>query len=746
MTFKPSRLLLACMVLMFSAGQAVAKSDAVDNGYYTPKDKEFYLTSDEIFFIRPGLDAEIVEFKLPADLKPEVTFTLKDPGGLALDVDGVTTPGPIEMRYYLTFVGEDGQKDIFEWGNRDRDGDLTNMGNGKYRYKFDNALPSDYDMDATYTFALRARRDLREWDLDRYVVNEIYDFVPSGASEPMPRQVVTTETCNGRCHDPLAMHGGGYVEVDMCTQCHNPNYMATRGEEARDHARMDVLIHAIHSSDEVHYPTEINDCQVCHTGGTPTENFPLVASPNPVPVCDGSGKGVTTLSWDFPKRYEIRMGTADGKLFASGKGEGSAETGKWTRDMLEFFVVDPATGETIQQLGVDNTTFGCLGNAPFSAYGEPAAMHTNWLDHPSRLVCGSCHSYIDWETGEGHSDLNFPIDNDEVCAGCHKPYAGREFDRTIMGAHMPFLSSSQFPGLIFELVEITNTDPGKRPIVKFKLYSKNGMVDLDQLTRLRLSIWGPNEDWDGGDSYGDYQEEAVGNSTLVGNTYTFQFERALPDDAMGSYSLGVEGRDEVEIVVGVGETEEDHDTLESLVFPFAVTDDTAMPRRMVVDDANCEACHANLALHGNNRRNANYCITCHRPERLDIAEPAENVSFKWMIHKIHRGADLENGYTVVRSRGTYVFDDIHFPGDLRNCEKCHVNDSYMLPLPSGLLDTLTPNQFWSPTGPTSAACLSCHDSYDAQAHAYSNTTFFGESCATCHGEGAGYDVEKVHAR
>jgi hypothetical protein len=75
-----------------------------------------------------------------------------------------------------------------------------------------------------------------------------------------------------------------------------------------------------------------------------------------------------------------------------------------------------------------------------------------------------------------------------------------------------------------------------------------------------------------------------------------------------------------------------------------------------------------------------------------------------------------------------------------------VDDSYKLPLPNGLLGTLTPNQYWSPMGPATSACVSCHDSDATLAHAYTNTTFFGESCSTCHGEGSDYDVEKVHAR
>ena len=46
---------------------------------------------------------------------------------------------------------------------------------------------------------------------------------------------------------------------------------------------------------------------------------------------------------------------------------------------------------------------------------------------------------------------------------------------------------------------------------------------------------------------------------------------------------------------------------------------------------------------------------------------------------------------------------------------------------------------------TAAACLGCHDSQAAAAHAFVNTAPFGEACAACHGPNADFSVDKVHA-
>jgi OmcA/MtrC family decaheme c-type cytochrome len=118
----------------------------------------------------------------------------------------------------------------------------------------------------------------------------------------------------------------------------------------------------------------------------------------------------------------------------------------------------------------------------------------------------------------------------------------------------------------------------------------------------------------------------------------------------------------------------------------------------------CENCHSNLDYHGGNRHDPDYCNTCHMPEALD-RNAEQTIHLKYMVHSIHRGEDLDNGFSV----GGVDFSDVKYPGDLRNCEFCHDDDN-------------------------------------SATHVFSQTAFFGESRGTCHGEGKFASVDKVHAR
>jgi hypothetical protein len=631
-------------------------------------------------------------------------------------------------------------------------------------YKFATVLPPDYEMDSTHTLGMAARRDLTEFELDRYVDNQLEHFIPSGMGTPMPREIVTTETCNGRCHDPLAMHGGSRQAIGYCILCHNP--WQEIDPDTGNSVDMPLMTHKIHMGEnlvngyniigyrqsnhdysEVIYPAEINDCEMCHTGGTPTKELPLLATPNPVLLCEGTRGGSTAITWgEGLDPFQIYYTSPEGvrKLFAtrSGGTAGSVDIAGWAREGAEFELVDTATGDSIQEITVNTTVLGCAGNAPGTARGLPGEQHTNWMTNPTRKNCGSCHDYIDWDTGEGHSANNWPQDDDSLCALCHFPDSGGEYDMSVNAAHQVWWKSTQMPGVLVELVDIMDTDPGDTPTVTFTVTDKFGRLNPNDLNRLRFVLTGPNADFD------FYVDETVDDNAawVADGVWAYTFETPLPMDAMGSYTVSVEGRNNAVIDIGGGQTISERDAIENPMLAFAVTDDTAKPRRVIVDDAKCESCHNNVSLHGDNRKNAQYCVTCHNPTLVDIQDPAESVNQKWMIHKIHRGAELENGYVVVRSRGTYDFSHVEYTGDLRNCDKCHVNDSQQLPLSEGQLPQVTPNFYWDPIGPATSACLSCHDGEDATSHALANTTFVGESCSTCHGEGKAASVDKVHAR
>jgi len=196
---------------------------------------------------------------------------------------------------------------------------------------------------------------------------------------------------------------------------------------------------------------------------------------------------------------------------------------------------------------------------------------------------------------------------------------------------------------------------------------------------------------------------------------------------------------------------------------IAVTDGQPVARRQVVTLDKCNACHDRLATtfsHGGQRIAIEECDICHnsnaddRNRRPADKNPPESIAFKRMIHRIHTGEELAQDYTIYGFGGTPSnFNEVTYPGDRRDCLQCHASAStYDLPLPLGTLPVMTLRDFFSPQGPGTAACLGCHSNSDAAAHAFLNTATFpgattpAEACATCHGAGKDWAVDKVHAR
>jgi OmcA/MtrC family decaheme c-type cytochrome len=338
------------------------------------------------------------------------------------------------------------------------------------------------------------------------------------------------------------------------------------------------------------------------------------------------------------------------------------------------------------------------------------------------------------------------------------------------------------PPIAVSIVDVSNTGPGASPIVTFDVAFDGAPRDIlsAPLTALRATVAGPNED------YASWWQSTIQGTGATGTLsavagvpgrFAYALPTPMPPSATGSYTLGLEAYlDEGGARLAA----------ESPVRAFAVTDAVATARRTTVDEARCDACHVALSGHGGARRGVQYCVLCHNSSQTNAKNAprfegssvtAPSLDLGVMVHKIHAGDTLANGYvlfgfpgpSVLNPGGTPIdYGQTRFPGSLAACQTCHLAGTYALPLAAGArgkssqvltcvedptadADAYCTGADWVVDAahtmpPETAACTSCHDQYYVAAHADLNTTSEGvESCATCHGPGAAYDVAAVHA-
>lgn len=385
---------------------------------------------------------------------------------------------------------------------------------------------------------------------------------------------------------------------------------------------------------------------------------------------------------------------------------------------------------------------------------QKPAQADYWYTKPGREACGSCHDEINWVTGENHKAG--PQADDSACANCHVPEQG-EFDSSVKGAHTIPLDSKQLKGITATVVSVTDLAPGKKPTAVFSLKNADGTaIDATKLGTFSPIVAGATS------SYSWYRREdarTTGKFDATKGTTTYTFTNAVPADASGTWTISADIRRAATLKRGNGGP--DITLNESTVNPIkyvAITGDLT-PRRTVVTMAQCNQCHENLSLHGGQRNAIEECVICHNPVESDTSRrPAnagkpESVSFQRLVHRIHTGRELTQDFTVYGFGGTpFKFNEVTFPGDRTTCTKCHTANSWKLPLPTGIQPVIAQRDFFPTQGPATASCLGCHDSSDAAAHALLNTVTFpgastpNEACATCHGTGKDWAVEKVHAK
>ena len=692
-----------------------------------------------IDFVVPGLNITINSAKITSAGVISVTYTLTDPNGLPLDATGATTPGVISLAYVAAYIPA-GQAQYVAYTTSSATGPVlgtiirpdfevftapaTQIGPGQYTYTFIATAPAGFDPTVTTTVAVDGNRDLTPFNQGTSYAGATFNFVPNGAAVTVTRDVIRTPSCN-TCHYDLAFHGGYAHGMNMCVLCHQPQNADPTSGNSLD---LKVMAHKIHMGSQL-------------------------------PSVLGYTSGTTTVP---PAPYEIYGYMNAISNFST--------------------VIDPADPRRCEVCHSQTTG---------------AAQETAFLTQPSRAACGACHDNVNFATGANHAG-GFQL-NDSECSTCHVPQDDEIFDASIMGAHVvptdtallyPENPDTQIAGLQLAITGVTNTSAGQTPTVAFTVQdnSKNNIA-LSQLSTLQFTMAGPTTDYGytvfGTQTTPGYVTESAAKAACSSSgACTYTFVNAIPAAATGTYTIGGEAR--MTVTVYPGTTSSQSVTVAANPNPvvnFSVDGSPVAPRRTVVVETNCNACHVSLSLHGDLRNNPEYCVLCHNPSNTDASQrpnatvvsertqPNQGINFNLLVHRLHDGVNAainpdgppKYPYIVVGFGGSSNdFSGTLFPvmspaGDatyMQNCQVCHTqvngtNTETILPVglnpvqdPQGWIQGATGN----PVQPVSSACGGCHVSVSENSHFLANTDALGESCDVCHAAGAQYAVDAVHVQ
>jgi len=667
---------------------------------FTPEDLEYYLTDEGLAWVRPGLQFKINSITIPAaDRKPVVDISITDDKQQPLDRLGQLTPGAVsasfilasydpETRYYTSYT----TRSVTTPANSPRPGVRATQASadsggtwtttGDGRYTYKFNTALPAGFDQTRTHTLGVY-GTRNMIAEGFEKNYYFDSQTDFRPDGQNVTAVWDK-----------------VRDVSCQQCHDAQTFGFHGGSRRD-VKLCVLCHQPQTADPD--TGETVDFKVMlhkiHAGSELSKPY----------IIYGNNQSVNDYS-------EVEFPTLTGGLRNCDKcHEGTTAT-------------------------------------------NGAAQSQLYTTAPSRAACGSCHDTIDWVTGAGHPAG--PQTDDKTCSSCHVPDSGDEFDASIKGGHTIPEYSKQLAGVKAEIVSVTNARAGEKPTIAFKITDNKGAaVDGSKLSTFAPIHAGPTT------SYATYFREsatATSASKAIFDAATgltsYTFVNPIPANATGTWAFSgdfyrtttLERADGKADITGIRDT---------AVNPqkYVALTGTLEPRRTSVDMARCNTCHDGLRLHGGQRRTIEECVMCHNPVENDrsrrpaTANPPESVSFQRLIHRIHTGNELSQDFTVYGFGGTPLnFNHVGFPGDRRNCAACHVTNGQQLPVPATAGAVDTQRDWFAPQGGGTAACLGCHDGRDAAAHAFLNTTTFrgqpAEACATCHGPGKDWAVDKVHAR
>jgi OmcA/MtrC family decaheme c-type cytochrome len=457
------------------------------------------------------------------------------------------------------------------------------------------------------------------------------------------RVMADVSSCNG-CHDRLAIHGGGRVDVQYCVMCHNPG---TTDANSGNVLTMQTMVHKIHAGrllaspqnaaiggeqytiwgfnaskhdySEVGFPQDLRNCSVCHSGANPKtpqgDNWKTRTSKESCLTCHVSGTGspFDVTHTDFALAI----------VGPSGKPK-DIPNGSCAECHRAGTSVSP-------------------GRVHFNQNEENAAnykvtIESATFDAAARKVTVK---YFVSNPTDGNKLYRLLVD----AADCT-----RNTDGTIKDCN-----AAKFGNLKFYLA-YQNMVGQPASVTEFSAYNNGGG------TAFACAFEGPT-------TSGTSPSNACTKTAVNDGTNKYTVEIPLPADSATAVAQGTAR------VVGIGQIREPKLEVKSALDPRplasppasinvvaqhtyadVVLSGAANPRRQVVSNEKCNVCHGALgtttgsnsnpkkteAFHSGARNTVEACSLCHDQNRASSSTVMtngmalqENYSFKRMIHGIH---------------------------------------------------------------------------------------------------------------
>jgi OmcA/MtrC family decaheme c-type cytochrome len=489
--------------------------------------------------------------------------------------------------------------------------------------------------------------------------------------------------------------------------------------------------------------------------------------------------------------------------------------------------------------------------SPPTVLGPPPGTSNCAADADCSVLASTAN--VSWSptcnTSTGNCELTFhqQMLDDTMCAGCHAagdPTVDAPVD--LVHGIAQWQPPVTLDGYKFQDVTVTGgsggTAPntffqvGDKPVLKFRLLDTTGAAVADLATNPAWSgtfiVAGPTSNpqrvFGGGSGGLNMRNAAQGTLSydITSQTYSYTPTATWPTNALspvnnpgsagqqnpnGSYTVWFYLARTTPVDGGVPVSPASiRDAVDAqVVVAFGASHPPQA--RQVVTQAACASCHAaspsgfpHLALHGDQRKNAETCSVCHSQHAFDGVKgstgpactvatqatdcagfaagweacmanvctvtndptPGIYIDYQQLVHDIHfarrREGYLERGNLTAPGTLQYLgfnnslssFQEILSPVDVRACGNCHGDSKAACSStsPCAYGQTCSPagtciNTAWQEA--TARACITCHDSAAAFTHATANTYTPPagppvETCNLCHGPAGIAPVGAVH--